>query len=69
MLDVPAMTDPVDDFRKRVERFLKRTGMKKTVLGSEVISDPTFVDKMRDGREPRFSTMRKFDDFMRDYKG
>ena len=69
MLDMPTMADPVEAFRKRVEAFLRRTGMKKTRLGLEVNGEPQFVDSLRGGREPNWRTMKKFDEFMRDYDG
>jgi homoserine dehydrogenase len=70
MLDMPIMTDPrVVEFRERVEAFLLKTGMKKTRLGTEVNGDPLFVDQLRDGREPKWTTMKKFDEYMRKYKG
>ena len=69
MLDMPTMTDPrVIEFRQRVEKFLAKTGMKKTRLGTEVTGDPSFVDQLREGREPKWSTIAKFDAYMKGYK-
>lgn len=40
----------------RVERYLRRTGMKPTRLGREALGDPRFVFDLRNGREPRSET-------------
>lgn len=44
---------------KEVEAFLKRTGMAPTTFGEVVMADPTFVFKLREGRDSKMSTYVK----------
>ncbi|TKD51748.1 hypothetical protein [Sphingomonas baiyangensis] len=41
------------DLVVRIERHLRRSGMKRTAFGRSVANDPRLVDDLRNGREPR----------------
>ena len=43
----------------RIERHLKRTGLKPTAFGRAVMNDPGFVRQLRNGREPGLKTERR----------
>lgn len=47
------------DLLRRIERFLRATGMTPTRFGRETVGDPRFVFDLRDGREPRSATVRR----------
>lgn len=44
---------------ERVEKFLKSRRMPPTRFGRAAVGDPCFVLDLRDGREPRASTVRR----------
>ena len=44
---------------RRVERYLKRSGVSPTRFGREAVRDPRFVLDLRNGREPRAATARR----------
>ena len=43
----------------RIERVLRRTGMRPTRFGREAVGDPNFVFDLREGREPRARTLAR----------
>ena len=49
---------------REVERFLRRTGMPATKFGRLAVNDPRFVLDLRNGREPRSSTVVRVIDFI-----
>jgi hypothetical protein len=49
---------------RKIEVFLRRTGMPATVFGREAVRDPRFVLDLRNGRTPRPSTERRVEHFM-----
>lgn len=49
---------------RRVEEFLKRSGMPATRFGREAVRDPRLVHDMRKGREPRRNLARRIEAFM-----
>ena len=49
---------------RRIERYLRDTGMSGTRLGRLAMGDPRFVHDLRRGRLPRPSTERRLDRFM-----
>lgn len=55
------------DFIKLIDCFLGMTDMSPTMLGTLALEDPSFVLKLRRGREPREATQQKVIDFMRSY--
>jgi len=55
---------PLDEFRAKVEEFISSTGMAPSTFGDKACKDFNFVADLRDGREPRFSTISKVEDFM-----
>jgi len=54
----------MEDFRAEVEAYLKRTGAAPTTFGKAVLSDPTFVFRLRGGRELKMGTVAKVRAFM-----
>jgi hypothetical protein len=43
----------------RIEQYLKRSRTPPTRFGREAVGDPRFVFDLRDGREPRDSTVAR----------
>jgi hypothetical protein len=59
---------PLEAFLARVENYLASTGMAPARFGELAVNDPCFVsDVLREGREPRFSTIEKVEAFMREH--
>lgn len=57
------MTRP--ELVKEMDAFLSTTGMSATRLGYMCFGDPGFVSALRNGRDPRLSTVAKLRCFMR----
>ncbi|MBO9602670.1 MAG: hypothetical protein J7496_09215 [Novosphingobium sp.] len=53
---------------RKVEIFLRRTGMPATKFGRLAAQDPRFVLDLRNGREPRVATERRIEHFMNKYE-
>ena len=53
-------------FLRRVEAFLKVTGIKPHVLGKDALGDPGFVLRLERGRSPTLGTVDKVSDWMAD---
>jgi hypothetical protein len=53
---------------RKIEAFLRRTGMPPTEFGRRAARDPRFVFDLRCGREPRPSTERRMEHFMNNYR-
>ena len=49
---------------RKIEVFLRRTGMRATTFGRLAARDPRFVFDLRDGREPRARTEQRIEHFM-----
>ena len=52
---------------RKIERFLRDTGMAWTKFGRLAAHDPRFVGDLRNGRTPREDTERRIEEFMRSY--
>jgi len=52
---------------RRIERFLRQTGMPWTKFGRLAAHDPRFVADLRNGRTPRTETAQRIDQFMNRY--
>ncbi len=52
---------------RRIERFLRDTGMPWTKFGRLAARDPRFVEDLRNGRMPRPSTASRVEHFMNEY--
>ena len=52
---------------RKIEVFLRRTGMPPTRFGRLAARDPRFVFDLRNGREPRDHTERRMEHFMNKY--
>ena len=52
---------------RKVEVFLRRTGMPATKFGRLAARDPRFVADLRNGRLPRERTERRVEHFMNIY--
>ena len=53
---------------RKIEVFLRRTGMAATVFGREAVRDPRFVLDLRNGRTPRTETEARVEHFMNTYR-
>lgn len=53
---------------RRIERFLRETGMPWTKFGRLAAQDPRFVADLRNGRLPRPATTQRVEHFMNIYK-
>ena len=52
---------------RRVERFLRQTGMPWTKFGRLAVRDPRFVQDLRNGRVPRPVLETRVEHFMNEY--
>ena len=64
---VLGMNSYYQDFNTDVERFLFRHDMLATQFGVLAMKDPTFIFRLRGGREPKLSTCEKIRTWMNDY--
>ena len=53
---------------RKIERFLRHTGMPPTKFGRLAARDPRFVLDLRNGREPRSRTAQLVEHFMNKYR-
>ena len=53
---------------RRIERFLRETGMPWTKFGRLAAHDPRFVGDLRNGRTPRTETAERIEHFMNKYR-
>ena len=53
---------------RKVEVFLRDTGMPWTKFGRLAAHDPRFVGDLRNGRTPRPETTARIESFMREYR-
>lgn len=53
---------------RKIEVFLRRTGMPATKFGRLATQDPRFVLDLRNGRTPRSGTERRVEHFMNTYR-
>lgn len=53
---------------RKIELFLRRTGMPATTFGRLAAHDPRFVLDLRLGREPRPRTEKRVEHFMNRYR-
>lgn len=58
----------MNEFLKRIELFLKQSGMSATSLGIKALKNPRFVFDIRKGNGCTVKSMQKVDDFMLSYK-
>lgn len=54
---------------RRVERYLRRSGVPPTRFGREAVRDPRFVFDLRRGREPREPTLRRVSAYLDQHEG
>ena len=53
---------------RKIERFLRETGMPWTKFGRLAAHDPRFVGDLRNGRMPRPETEDRVEHFMNSYR-
>ena len=53
---------------RRIEQFLRETGMPWTKFGRLAVQDPRFVEDLRNGRTPRSATEQRVEHFMNIYR-
>ena len=49
---------------RKIEKFLRNTGMAPTRFGRDAVRDPRLVFDMRNGREPTPRMVRRIEHFM-----
>lgn len=54
---------------RRIELFLRHTGMAPTRFGREAVRDPRLVHDLREGRELSERMRRRIEHFMNIYEG
>lgn len=54
-----------EKFLADVEAFLTATGMAPSMFGREAVNDPAFVQRLREGIDPRTRTMDRAYEFMK----
>lgn len=54
----------IEQFRGEVERFLDAHKMDPTTFGKQSVNDPNFVFRLRNGTDPRISTVERVRSFM-----
>lgn len=54
---------------RKIENFLRRTGMPATKFGRLAAHDPRLVGDLRNGREPRSGMVEKVEHFMNNFGG
>ncbi len=52
---------------RRIEVFLRKTGLPWTKFGRMAVGDPRFVADLRNGRSPRPQTTKRVEHFMNTY--
>jgi hypothetical protein len=57
--------DPTSQLIIEIDAFLERSRMSATAFGLKAFNDPRFVHGLRDGREPRWRTLERARDFIR----
>ncbi len=66
-INVICMNTYYKDFNTDVERFLFRHEMLATRFGIDAMKDPTFIFRLREGREPKIDTCEKIRVWMENY--
>ncbi len=61
------MENPNLNLLAEVASFLAKTDMKPTTFSMSATGDPNFYNDLKDGREPRFITVRKVREYMERY--
>ena len=57
----------LDQFHADIEAFLKRSGMPPTTFGKKAAGDAMFVQRIRQGADPKISTAAKVREFMENF--
>lgn len=52
---------------RKIEIFMKQTGMRPTRFGRASVRDPRLVFDMRNGREPGYRMIKRVEHFMNEY--
>ncbi len=53
---------------RKIEKFLRETEMPWTKFGRLAVSDPRFVEDLRNGRQPGKSISQRVEDFMNEWR-
>lgn len=61
---IGCMLDIVENLITDIEHFMNETGMSASAFGKGAVNDAHFVPNLRDGREPKFSTIARVRAFM-----
>jgi hypothetical protein len=49
---------------RRIEKYLRKSGISASRFGRDAMSDPAFVHGLRAGREPRSRTVKRVGDYL-----
>lgn len=60
------MATYLEEFKASVEAYIAKANLKPAGFGRAAANDPNFVSDLREGREPRFSTITKVQKWMAD---
>jgi 2,4-dienoyl-CoA reductase-like NADH-dependent reductase (Old Yellow Enzyme family) len=55
----------MNELTREIDEYLYRSGMTATAFGRAVMKDPSFVFRMRNGRDQRQSTADKVREFIK----
>jgi len=58
----------MDDLLPEIERFCARHQLRESRFGRDAVNDTSFIPGLREGREPRRSTVARVRDFMATYR-
>lgn len=59
------MFDTRKQLLKTIKEFLAQSGMSRTQFGYLAAGDPAFIRKVEEGREPRFETRLRVEQFIK----
>jgi hypothetical protein len=68
MIEPPTSMETLPMLIRRIEQFLRETGMPWTKFGRLAAHDPRFVQDLRNGRMPRSATEQRVEHFMNIYR-
>lgn len=51
-----------------IDAFLAEASMSPTAFGQRALNDPAFVPNLRAGRDPKWSTVERVREFMREHR-
>lgn len=62
------MMPPMETLIRDIKAFCIAHNMPETTFGQKALNDPAFMYALRNGRDPRYSTVERVKNFMVTYK-